>query len=152
MAGWEVEMHEFVREIKAELDSKMRALQAVIADADRAAERLETALHGKPNAAFSPASTVSRETRTAEEETPILKFRETPKNERHGIDLSNLPSSQVESLSPSGVPHPEHSTAQSKKEEIYMYADYGMTPAEIASRVGHPIGEVELILSLRRKK
>jgi hypothetical protein len=83
---------------------------------------------------------------------PYVNFREEVGKRQQGIDLSNLPSSQVESLSPAGVPHAEHSSAQAKKEEIYTFADYGMKPADIASRVGHPIGEVELILSLRGKK
>jgi hypothetical protein len=158
MTSWQVEMHEFVREIKAELDTKMRALEAVTADADRAAARLEAALHATGNAGTfregeapaeprrmqtSPASTARQEPRPPDA---------NPGRGRQGIDLSNLPTSQAESLSPAGVPHPEHSSAQAKKEEIYTLADYGMQPAEIASRVGHPIGEVELILSLRGKK
>jgi len=40
---WEVEMHETARDLSAQLDSKMSALQALIADADRAAARLEAA-------------------------------------------------------------------------------------------------------------
>lgn len=40
---WQVEMHETARELSARLDSKMSALQALIADADRAADRLEQA-------------------------------------------------------------------------------------------------------------
>jgi hypothetical protein len=168
MASWEVEMHEFVREIKGELDSKMLALQAVTAEADRAAARLEAAIGNSPNAAFSRegdapaapnkstpvfnASTARQEPRPAELAKSILQFREDAGKGKPGIDLGNLPSSQAESLSPAGVPHAEHSSAQSKKEEIYMFADYGMQPSEIAARVGHHIGEVELILSLRGKK
>lgn len=41
---WEVEMQELARDLKAEIDSKMVALQHLIHDADRAANRLETAL------------------------------------------------------------------------------------------------------------
>jgi hypothetical protein len=48
VARWEVEMHETTRQMSAQLDSKMSALQALIADADRAAARLEAALNGKP--------------------------------------------------------------------------------------------------------
>ncbi|MFW6125407.1 MAG: hypothetical protein ACOC46_04595 [Pirellulales bacterium] len=44
----EVEMHDRVREITGTLDSKMSALQALIADADRAAARLEAALDATP--------------------------------------------------------------------------------------------------------
>ncbi len=148
MANWEVEMHEFVRGIKAELDSKMRALQAVIADADRAAARLEAALQGAPNAAHRPQP----ELIAKKENSAPLFDAPRPVAGTQGIDLGNLPSSQVESLSPAGIPRAEHSSAQAKKEEIHTLADYGMPPAEIASRVGHPIGEVELILSLRGKK
>ena len=150
MASWEVEMHEFVREIKAELDSKMRALQAVTADADRAAARLEAALQSSPNAAgFRPKPELLPK---KEKTVALFDPPERSAAGKQGIDLSNLPSSQVQSLSPAGVPHAEHSSAQAKKEEIHTLADYGMKPAEIASRVGHPIGEVELILSLRGKK
>lgn len=41
---WEVKMHDLGRELSAQLDSKMSALQQLIADADRAAARLESAL------------------------------------------------------------------------------------------------------------
>jgi hypothetical protein len=173
MANWEVEMHEFVREIKAELDSKMRALQAVTAEADRAATRLEAVLRATGNPAnyrerevlaellrTSPSSTEATarqepcpaQDRPSEIAKSPLLFREDMAKGKQGIDLSNLPSSQADSLSPAGVPRAEHSSAQAKKEEIYTLADYGMKPAEIASRVKHPIGEVELILSLRGKK
>ena len=40
---WEVQMHEMARGLSAQLDSKMGALQALIAEADRAAARLEAA-------------------------------------------------------------------------------------------------------------
>jgi hypothetical protein len=168
MAGWEVETHEFVREIKAELDSKMRTLQAFTADADRAAARLEAALQGIPNPALfregeapaeptkmpssSSSSAARREPRSPDIAKPFLKFSEEAGRGRQGIDLSNLPTSQAESLRPAGIPRAERTSAQAKKEEIHTLADYGMTPAEIASRVSQPIGEVELILSLRGKK
>ncbi|MCC6127090.1 MAG: hypothetical protein IT426_19185 [Pirellulales bacterium] len=175
MAGWEVEMHEFVREIKAELDSKMRALQAVAADADRAAARLEAALQNSarrtPNEGRSAEESRGNVSSLSVGEGPGVRvvpdsgiafkiegrpefpsLRGESSSTAPGIDLSNLPASQAESLSPARVSRPDHSSAQAKKEEIYTLADYQMPPAEIASRVGHPIGEVELILSLREKK
>ena len=39
-----------------------------------------------------------------------------------------------------------------RRDEIYTLADYGYDAAEIARRVGSPIGEVELILSLRGRQ
>ena len=44
MARWEVAMHDTARELSAQLDSKLSALQALVAEADRAAARLEAAL------------------------------------------------------------------------------------------------------------
>jgi hypothetical protein len=167
MASWEVEMHEFVREIKAELDSKMRAVEAVTADADRAAARLEAALREFSNASLrraeetppepngfskSTSAMARQEPRSSESRDSAKNYQEEAKKRQQGIDLSALPVSQAESLRPSGVLQAEHSSAQAKKTEIYTLADYGMAPAEIASRVGHPIGEVELILSLRAKR
>jgi len=46
---WEVQMHETARKLSAQLDSKMGALQVLIAEADRAAARLETALMSSPD-------------------------------------------------------------------------------------------------------
>ena len=37
-------------------------------------------------------------------------------------------------------------------DEIYLLADYGHPPAEIAQRLKLPIGEIELILSLRARR
>ena len=42
--------------------------------------------------------------------------------------------------------------ADERYEEIYLLADYGFDAAEIARRVGSPVGEVELILGLRGKR
>ncbi len=42
MLRWQVELHELARDTKAELDSKMRALQAISLLADETAQRLET--------------------------------------------------------------------------------------------------------------
>jgi hypothetical protein len=42
--NWEVAMHDYARQIRGELDSKMRVLQSLIAEADRAAARLERAV------------------------------------------------------------------------------------------------------------
>ncbi len=41
---WQVEMHEFVRDLKGELDSKMRLLQALVIQARQEADRLEQLL------------------------------------------------------------------------------------------------------------
>ncbi len=41
---WEVQMHDTARDLSGRLDSKLSMLQALVAEADRAAARLEAAL------------------------------------------------------------------------------------------------------------
>lgn len=130
VARWEVQMHEIARELSAQLDSKMGVLRALIADADRAAARLEAA--------------------TAK----ALDGRRPP------ADSEPKPTTQAEALLAAGASdHPAEDAGQRqngpslerRKEEIYTLCDYGLDASEIAGRVGSPVGEVELILGLRQK-
>ncbi len=114
---WEVQMHETARELSGQLDSKMSVLQALIADADRAAARLETAMG----------------------ETP-------PATQAEALMSSDGPRRTESTVEPSG-----DSMSRDRREEVYTLADYGLAPAEVAARIGRPIGEIELILSLRNK-
>ena len=62
--------------------------------------------------------------------------------------MNRKPRLRIE-LSPS-EDEPSRATDRARRrEEIYRLADYGFAAAEIARRVGSPVGEVELILSLR---
>jgi hypothetical protein len=119
VARWEVEMHDRAREIAGQIDSKMSGLQSLIAEADRAAARLEAA------------------TARADE-------------------LQHLRGHQVDSLgagaASNGSSPPTPSADRSRRhEEVYTLADYGYSAADIAGRLGMPVGEIELILSLRGK-
>jgi len=78
-------------------------------------------------------------------------------------DTDSRPSSQADALRPS-MPH--HSPAvglspnrpassagrEQRYNEIYVLADYGHSLSEIAQQVAVPVGEVELILSLRDRR
>ncbi len=105
---WHVEMHETAREMKAELDSKIRLLQLLTAQARHEADRLEQML----------ASSVPMP-----EELP-----DAAHPERHACGLPG---------------------AADRKAEIFALADQGRTAVEIAQQVESPLGDVELILSLR---
>jgi hypothetical protein len=135
---WEVEMHETARELKAQLDSKMSALQALIADADRAAARLETA--------YKNCSDPSDGQHSAN-----LHFSK-PQNSTRGADKNQwigLPSNQAEALRPATATSTPDTSARYRQDEIYSLADIGLSDAAIAQKLAVPIGEVELILSLR---
>jgi len=73
-----------------------------------------------------------------------------------GGGAQGQPSTQAErlrSVSPPRAPEAVSAAAEpGRYDEIYLLADYGHPPAEIAQRVKLPIGEVELILSLRKRR
>lgn len=127
---WEIEMHDFAREISGQLDSKMSALGQLIREADRAAARLEAAVAAaerrgvvlRPEPGW-PASADA----TAQPDAPSAK------------DLAESPK-------------PDTSSPDHRYDEIYLLADYGFDANEIARRVSMPAGEIQLILSLRTKR
>ncbi len=106
LARWEIEMHETARDLSAELNSRISVLRAMVAEADRAAARLETAL------------------RKASERDPR--------------DSQNAPPTH----------HPAD-RAEATPEAVYELADYGFPAADIASRLGRPLAEIQRILQSR---
>jgi hypothetical protein len=142
-ARWEVEMHETARQLSAQLDAKLGLLQSLIVDADRAAARLEDALDrayptlppGSQAESLRPAAVYARDVR-----------HELQRGER-GAGSGELGAGSP--CSPLQAPSAPPSDRTRRREEIYRLADYGFAAAEIARRVGSPVGEVELILSLR---
>jgi hypothetical protein len=105
---WHVEMHEIAREMKAELDSKMGALQVLIRMAREEADRLEELL--------GPVG------RDSSEEVPPVPAEDP---------ADHLPASSQ------------------RRSRVYALADEGHSITAIAEITGSPLGEVELILSLR---
>jgi len=157
MVNWEVEMHETARKLSAQLDSKMGALEQLICEADRAAARLEAALSGlsrlrEGEAPAEPCTDdVSSNSITARRE-PRAAGMVQGSSDR---PAESPPVSQAEGLrfpGPVEAAPTARPPAERRYEEIYTLADYGLTPSEIAHRVGSPVGEVELILSLRGKR
>lgn len=116
---WEVEMHELARDLNAQLDTKIGILQELVRQAAAQAERLEAAI-----AAAAPLERSGKA--PAIESTPIAK------------------SARIDAR----VSRPG-ATAARRQTEIYSLADQGLPTAAIATRLGCPIGEVELILGLR---
>jgi hypothetical protein len=144
-ARWEVEMHETARRLSAQLDAKLSLLQTLIADAERAAARLEEALN-RARPALPPGS-------QAESLRPVAG---------HGRDLREFDRVEAEpDRSPSpddpggggpGNDDPPAVDRTHRRAEICRLADYGFAASEIAHRVGTPVGEVELILSLHNSE
>jgi DNA-directed RNA polymerase specialized sigma24 family protein len=153
MAQWEVQMHELTRELSARLDSKMGALGQLIREADRAAARLETALARAQGAVTLP-SAPAKTTETAREVLRVADGLDGSRaNQADGLKPRRESSSSLaSSLEPARGAAADGLSSHHRYDEIYILADYGHSPAEIAQRLGIPIGEVELILSLRSKR
>ena len=131
---WEVEMHDRTREMTGTLDSKMSALQSLIADADRAAVRLERAL-GEVGDRKSDGD----ESSSCDGARPVPGTGETPVAPEPGTG---------ETL---GVREDGDRQSDLQREQVFTLADYGHPPSEIAARLDRPVGEIELILRLRGK-
>ncbi|MGH7193752.1 MAG: hypothetical protein ACREJM_09495 [Candidatus Saccharimonadales bacterium] len=126
---WEVEMHETARELRGQLDSKISVLQHLIRDAAAETARLEAAID-----------------RAAK--LDLGSMRPAPQRQTAPVAAANQPSKR--SRSPQ-EPAPSASPTARRYAEIYALADSGLGSSAIATRVGSPIGEVELILGLRGK-
>ena len=139
-------MHETARQLKAQLDSKMSALLALVAEADRAASRLEAAAKNSENIENSPPSK-----RPPSGGTPLFAPKPGPPP-REDKKTAALPTSQAPALQPAPAATPSAASSRHHQKEICALADGGLNGSTIAQRLAIPVGEVELILSLRGKK
>jgi hypothetical protein len=133
---WQVEMHETARDLKAELDSKLSALQTLVALARQERALLEKALsrlqardgqHARGTLADieelgDPAALDDAE-RLAEVAARVSKFADELPPDLFDRDRQSLAVSRL--------------------------ADQGVPPSSIAEHLHLPLGEVELLLSLR---
>lgn len=118
----EVKLYNTFRELNARLETKINILNELIIDADRKVTEY-TALRDE---------IVELSKSTANGEEPAVISREGTRLRGDGQQSA--------------------SQSASRYDEIYSLADRGMTPAEISQRVDQPIGEVNLILGLRRRR
>jgi hypothetical protein len=149
LVRWEVEMHDLARALSGKLDSKMGVLEQLILEANRAAERLEAALKAADQPGQREASA------RAETAGPVGQPTGTqPPADAHAETLGPAGAGDGEtSLGEGPEANPEESIgARPRHQEIYTLADYGYDVAEIARRAGTPVGEVELILGLRKQR
>jgi DNA-binding NarL/FixJ family response regulator len=125
---WQVEMHETARDLKAEIDTKLAALQALAIVARREAERLETAI--------GRAAAISAERPDTLEQIARLAERAAPSGQpRLEQVVARLPNAACPSLPPAEV--------------IDQLTERGLSAAEIADRLSVSLGDVELAQSLR---
>jgi hypothetical protein len=123
-----VEMLETARQMTAQLDTRAARLEMLMKEADGRLAALKAAAAGSP--ASGPALSFER---------PIISV---PSPMAHSPMPSPAVEPEPEPARPETPPDPRHS-------EIYVMADQGRTPQDIARQLNRPNGEVELILALR---
>ena len=122
---WQVELHETARDIKAEIDTKLAALQALTIAARQECARLELLiaraqrLHG------------SVDSLAAIEELADPAAMSDSSRLQQVID---------------NLPPPSRPAGPSQRRAIQQLSASGLPPAAIAERLGLPVGEVELML------
>jgi hypothetical protein len=127
MSNLLVELSEMARQVTAQLDTRATKLELLMKEADEKIETLRALQTSSPSSPSSPPAPLSPGLRqSAAEREALMQPLETP--------LSPPPEPQID---------PRHA-------EIYALADQGRTPVDIASRLGRPSGEIELILALRQ--
>ena len=123
-----VEYEQMIRNMTSQLDTRASKLELLIKEADEKLAALRAASAGP--ATFGSATPVSAPPGDsgAAVETEAAIARAT--------DLTPTPRRD-----PTG-PDPRHA-------EVYALADQGLSPRDVARKLGRPNGEVELILALR---
>lgn len=155
VTDWEVRMHELARDIEGRITSKLGLLENLVREADRAAARLEAALRASeqlrqtqaagvlsPEPPHVPQGSASGELGPV---PPQVTARPASESDDAPADAEQLGEHDAKVVAGS-------SREARPAEEIYTLADYGFDPDEIAHRTGLPVGEVQLILSLRKTR
>jgi len=167
---WEVELYELARELTGRIDSKMSALQALIQAADERIQRLEATITDRTSLAATtglPSQQVSSRSPRADEDTirnHILSSRidktadGSAGNVPRAVDAGSA-HTQADALAAARMSMPDKAAplapkpaAQRDHRQIYALADAGVPMSAIAAQVGSPVGEVELVLSLRNSR
>jgi len=154
MVQWEVQMHELARELRAQLDTKMRVLQHLIGEADRAAARLESALAAASDGQRQPEPLSQVSPAISGDDSGFWLGESRIAGQAEGLKAAGADSQplrerqNVQDLDLSAEKPPPAQRYQ----EVYALADGGLDAPEIAQRVGIPVGEIELILSLRKDR
>jgi hypothetical protein len=142
---WEVEMHALARQFKGEIDTKMRALERLIQMADEARGELDATIERAESLGLleerHPA-TAAVEGSESDEYRGVTVGTATARNPTATVARRDISSSRMRVG--------ENLADDPRFERVYALADAGFSAARIASQIGSQVGEVELILSLRR--
>lgn len=149
-----IQLEEVAREVGGQIDTKFAKLEAVVRDADeriaelrRLAEQVEAGRQRELNATPPDlASMMSRPEETARDAAPSgVESSEDPPRKRARVEAPPPPATARRSPTSNLPPPPLF-------QKIYERADSGMPTIKIAESLHMTLGEVELILNLRRDR
>ncbi len=135
---WQVEMHETARDLKAELDSKMSAIQALVGIAREECQRLEAAIQRAHQLGLS-----TRRDTLDEIQQLTSQLAAEDSSTRFTDNVTNSFESSK------GGPPSASAFPIGRRAAIYALADEGHSPTSIAEQIGTPIGDVEIVLGTR---
>lgn len=140
-----VQLEEASRRISAQVDTQFERLRAAIRDADERINRLE---RGRPvhRPAAPPPSQPVEEFRPG---LPAPPPTAPPAAPAPAAVTRAAVSAVVPTAPPAAATPPPPTPADERRQRIYELADAGMSLVTIADVLQIPVGEVELILSLR---
>jgi hypothetical protein len=137
---------------KPEPASRARPAEGPVAMAAWEVQMHETAraLKGQLDSKIGVLEQLIREADRAASRLEAALAAARPSTQAEGLKAAGTADRPV---APPGEESPGHRPPMERRyEEIYTLADYGYEAAEIAQRVGAPVGEVQLILGLRAKR
>lgn len=133
---WETDLHDFARDVTARIDSKLAALEHLLRAAHHETLRLEAAIAQANQCAEIAVHQPAHAT-----VEPLSASHQAHRLEEIRRQHQSLPH-----ISDGKPPVTDRSYAR-----IYALADSQSGVQDIAAQVGRPVGEVELILSLRQQ-
>jgi glutamine synthetase type III len=123
ISRWEVAMHETARDLKAELDSKIRVVQTLVQMAQQESDRLETAV------------AEARRAGVIADSDPIEQIE---KLADRLLDVGQQASAET-------LPLDERDRLQ-----VQQLLKQGMTPTAIAKKIQRPVADIELTIEADR--
>lgn len=134
-------------EWSARVERRIGRLQQLIAEADRAAARLEAALAWAERR--QPGADPAGRKLDSRVDPPDTSRRVASQAEALKLVSGPGRPSLAREQTADQPPSPDRPPPEVRYQEIYALADRGFDAAEISRRLGQPVGEVELILGLR---
>lgn len=150
LTRWEVRMHDLTRDFSGRLDTKITILDAMLREAAEKIAQLEETLSRVDRAVSRLAAMQDIADEAGNNLRPFAEGLPPRVASRDMADGAEGFSAKGPERENPYAPRPRPDDPRWR--EIYALAAEGQSSALIAQRVGCPIGEVELILSLRSEK